>query len=254
MRHAQGFVLLKENRYDPARILAALQRDWGIVPDRGDTPTVAEDSLMFNVNGLLCSVALMPAPVPGGEAERVALNAAFHYFRWDAVGAARQHQAHLLVVVMPFGNDAATPITVMSLYSKLVCACLADDNALGIYTSGTVFAPAFYREACDGLRHGKLPVMAWIFIGVYYLHDEDGSNAYTIGLEQFGKMELEILASRHDVSELHVFLCSICDYFIANDVTLHDGETIGFSEDEKLAITRSPRVAGVAEETLKIAY
>ena len=56
------------------------------------------------------------------------------------------------------------------------------------------------------------------------------------------------------MSELHVFLCSICDYLIANDVTLYDGETIGFSEDEKLAITRSPRVAGVAEETLKIAY
>ena len=244
MRHAQGFILLKEKRYDPARILDALQRDWGIVPDSGDTPTVAEDSLMFNVNGLLCSVALMPAPVLGGEAERVALNAAFHYFRWDAVGAARQHQAHLLVVVMPFGNDAATPITVMSLYSKLVCACLA----------GTVFAPDFYQDMCNALRHGELPIMAWIFIGVYHLLDEDGSNAYTIGLEQFGKMELEILASRHDVSELHVFLCSICDYLIANDVTLRDGETIGFSEDEKLAITRSPRVAGIAEETLKIAY
>ena len=160
MQHAQGFVLLKEKRYDPARILDALQRDWGIVPDSGDTPTVAEDSLMFNVNGLLCSVALMPAPVLGGEAERVALNAAFHYFRWDAVGAARQHQAHLLVVVMPFGNDAATPITVMSLYSKLVCACLADDNALGVYTSGTIFAPAFYRDACNALRHGELPIMA----------------------------------------------------------------------------------------------
>lgn len=251
MRHAQGFLLLKENRYDPSRILAALQRDWGIVPDSGEAPTIAEDSLMFNVNGLLCSVALMPAPLPNNEAEQ---NAAFNYFWPEAVATVRQHQAHLLVVVMPLGNDAATPITVMSLYSKLVCACLADDNALGIYTSGTVFAPDFYQDMCNALRHGELPIMAWIFIGVYYLLDEDGSNAYTIGLEQFGKMELEILASRHDVSELHVFLCSICDYLIANDVTLHDGETIGFSEDEKLAITRSPRVAGVAEETLKIAY
>ena len=254
MRHAQGFVLLKENRYDPTRILAALQRDWGIVPDAGDALSVSETTLMFNVNGLLCSVALMPAPVPGGEAERVALNAAFHYCRWDAVGAARRHQAHLLVVVMPLGGDAASPVAVMSLYSKLVCACLHDDNALGIYTSGTVFAPAFYRDACDGLRHGELPVMAWVFIGVYHLLDADGSSAYTIGLEQFGKMELEILASRHDVSELYAFLCGICAYLIANDVTLHDGETIGFSENEKLAITRSPRVAGVAAETLKIAY
>lgn len=249
MRHAQGFVLLKENRYDPARILAALQRDWGIVPDSGDTPTVAEDSLMFNVNGLLCSIALMPAPLPNNEAEQ---NAAFNYFWPEAVATVRQHQAHLLVVVMPLGNDAATPITMMSLYSKLVCACLADDNALGIYTSGTVFAPDFYQDMCNALRHGELPIMAWIFIGLY--GDEGGSNAYTIGLEQFNKMELEILASRHEPNALFTFLCGICDYLIANDITLHDGETIGFSEDEKLAITRSPRIAGVAEETLKIAY
>lgn len=160
MQHAQGFVLLKENRYDPARILYALQHDWGIVPDSGNAPTVAEDSLMFNVNGLLCSIALMPAPVPGGEAERVALNAAFHYFRWDAVGAARQHQAHLLVAILPLGDGAPSTIGVMSLYSKLVCACLTDDNTLGVYTSGTIFAPAFYRDACNALRHGTLPVMA----------------------------------------------------------------------------------------------
>ena len=249
MRHAQGFVLLKENRYDPSRILAALQRDWGIVPDSGEAPTITEDSLMFNVNGLLCSVALMPAPLPNNEAEQ---NAAFNYFWPEAVATVRQHQAHLLVVVMPLGNDAATPITVMSLYSKLVCACLADDNALGIYTSGTVFAPDFYQDMCNALRHGELPIMAWIFIGLY--GDEGGSNAYTIGLEQFNKMELEILASRHEPNELFTFLCGICDYLIANDVTLRDGETIGFSEDEKLAITRSPRVAGIAEETLKIAY
>lgn len=249
MRHAQGFVLLKENRYDPARILAALQRDWGIVPDSGEAPTITEDSLMFNLNGLLCSIALIPAPLPNNEAEQ---NAAFNYFWPEAVATVHQHQAHLLVVVMPLGNDAATPITVMSLYSKLVCACLADDNALGIYTSGTVFAPDFYQDMCNALRHGELPIMAWIFIGLY--GDEGGSNAYTIGLEQFNKMELEILASRHEPNELFTFLCGICDYLIANDVTLRDGETIGFSEDEKLAITRSPRIAGVAEETLKIAY
>ncbi|WP_218916366.1 MULTISPECIES: DUF4261 domain-containing protein [Eikenella] len=35
---------------------------------------------------------------------------------------------------------------------------------------------------------------------------------------------------------------------------LPDGETIGFSAEEKLAMSRSPAVAGIAEETLKIAY
>lgn len=93
---------------------------------------------------------------------------------------------------------------------------------------------------------------AWIFIGLY--GSEEGSSAYTIGLEQFNKMELEILNSEHEPADLHAFLCNICDYLISQKVTLQDGETIGFSAEEKLSITRSPAVAGVAEETLKIDY
>ncbi len=249
MRHAQGFVLLKENRYNPEGILDALQRDWGIVPDAGEAATISETTLTFNAYGLLCSVTLMPAPIPGEEAEQ---NAACNYFWPKAVETVRQHRAHLLIVVMPLTSNVAAPVAVMSLYSKLVCACLADDNALGIYTSGTVFAPDFYQEMCNPLRRGELPIMAWIFVGLY--SDESGSNAYTIGLEQFNKMEMEILASQHEPNELFATLCGICDYIIANDVILRDGETIGFSDDEKLAITRSPRVAGIATETLKIAY
>ena len=67
-------------------------------------------------------------------------------------------------------------------------------------------------------------------------------------------MELEILNNTHEPTDLHTFLCNISDYLISQNITLQDGETIGFSAEEKLAITRSPAVAGMAEETLKIAY
>ena len=33
MTHAQGFVLLKENRFDSAAFLRTLQQEWGITPD-----------------------------------------------------------------------------------------------------------------------------------------------------------------------------------------------------------------------------
>ena len=56
------------------------------------------------------------------------------------------------------------------------------------------------------------------------------------------------------MNDIHGTLLGICTYIISQDVTLHDGETIGFSAEEKLAISRSPGIAGVAEESLKIAY
>ena len=234
MRHAQGFVLLKENRFDPARFLHTLQHEWGISPDEDEGITNEDGILNFNVNGLLCALSLMPAPLPDGEAEQ---NAAFNYYWPEAVEETAKHQAHILLVVMPLGETDATPVDVMALYSKLACAALADENSIGIYTSGTVFAPDFYRDVCSSLHENELPIPAWIFIGLY--GSEEGSSAYTIGLEP---------------ADLHAFLCNISDYLISQNVTLQDGETIGFSAEEKLSITRSPAVAGVAEETLKIDY
>jgi hypothetical protein len=39
--------------------------------------------------------------------------------------------------------------------------------------------------------------------------------------------------------DLYDFLTSTLSYIIEEDVTLEDGETIGFSEDEKIPITES---------------
>ena len=61
--HAQGFVLLKENRFDSAAFLRTLQQEWGIAPDDDGMPLGGE-MLTFNIAGNLCAVSLMPAPSP----------------------------------------------------------------------------------------------------------------------------------------------------------------------------------------------
>ena len=55
--------------------------------------------------------------------------------------------------------------------------------------------------------------------------------------------------------ELRDLLASLASYVLACDVTLQDGETIGFSADDKQTITRSPGVSLPEEQmTLKIGY
>ena len=50
-------------------------------------------------------------------------------------------------------------------------------------------------------------------------------------------------------------MASLASYVLACDVTLQDGETIGFSADDKHTITRSPGVSLPEEQmTLKIGY
>ena len=68
--------------------------------------------------------------------------------------------------------------------------------------------------------------------------------------ENFGLNE-----AHAEPEELRDFLASLASYVLACDVTLQDGETIGFSADDKHTITRSPGVSLPEEQmTLKIGY
>ena len=72
-------------------------------------------------------------------------------------------------------------------------------------------------------------------------------------MDVFGFDEMEVLDADADPSEVRDFLASMVEYVLSGGVTLHDGETIGFSEEQRLPITRS---AGVGQEgmTLKIGW
>ncbi|WMT41316.1 DUF4261 domain-containing protein [Paenibacillus sp. D2_2] len=72
-------------------------------------------------------------------------------------------------------------------------------------------------------------------------------------MRAFGKSEIEIIDSQATPGDLRDFLIDISDYVVTNNVTLRDGETIGFSEEQKLAITRSEGVY-VEGDTLKIKF
>ena len=85
MSHAQGFVLLKENRFDSAAFLRTLQQEWGIAPDDDGMPLGGE-MLTFNIAVNLCAVSLMPAPIPNNEAEQAA---AYTYYWLEAVAPTR---------------------------------------------------------------------------------------------------------------------------------------------------------------------
>ncbi|MNI86428.1 hypothetical protein D3C73_1435240 [compost metagenome] len=82
---------------------------------------------------------------------------------------------------------------------------------------------------------------------------ESGTNGYTNGLKPFGKEEIEIVDSQADPADLREFLIDISNYVIQYNVTLRHGETIGFSEEQKLTITRSEGVY-VDGESLKIGF
>ena len=243
-----GFVLLSKGEWDKEQFIRDMKEKWDIPVDEYDASEEKDDdALVFEVGDMLAAVSLTSCPIPGGEAEG---NAENNYMWQDAVKVAKEHCAHLMVAVLGKEEDL---LEKGKLFTKVVAACCRQNYATGIYTSGVVFEPRFYEGFADMMQEDELPIFNWIWFGLW--RDEHGMNGYTYGLDSFGKDEMEVLGTDAKPSDLRDFLASLVSYVLENDVELHDGETIGFAEDDKHTITRSPGVSLPEEQmTLKIGY
>ena len=240
-----GFVLLSDPSWDKAAFIRDLQEKWGLTVQEDEDEETGDDALVFEEGKMIAAVSLMAAPIPNGEAE---LNAENNFLWPEAVEVTKTHQAHLMVAVLGQEEDL---LERGKLYVKLLAACCRQKNALGVYTSGVVFEPRFYEGFADMMQEGELPIFNWIWFGLY--RSENGICGYTYGMDVFGFDEMEVLDADADPSEVRDFLASMVEYVLSGGVTLHDGETIGFSAEDKHTITRSPGVA-LPVMTLKISY
>lgn len=243
-----GFVLLKEAQWSKQAFLTRLKEDWGLeIEDTPDEEDVENGSILFaEYQGMRVIASLMDVPVPDGEAEHYA---AANYLWPEAVEVVKEHRAQLLITVL---GDEASPIERGMLFSALVANALAEDNALAVYSDGMVYEPDFYQDVVrTAYEEQDLPLLVWVWFG-FNSNEEGQLGFYTYGLRKFGKEEMEVY-SDHSLEEVRALIYNISHYVISSDVVLGDGETIGMSEEQKLAITRSAGI-GLEGETLKIAF
>ena len=241
-----GFVLLDEVRFDAEKYVKDLKEDWNL--DYDFEITQEDNTIIADYNGMIMTASLMPAPIPDNEAvEQAKTN-----YRWEkAVEAAEKHKAHLLVSVINRGD--VDNIEGAKHYVKLLANATKQEGCLGINILGTVIHPQIYYDFAKLYEENDdFPIENIVYIGLY--GDENNTvSGYTYGLEQFGKKELEIIKSSEEAEEVYNFLASISDYIITSDVVLNDGETIGFSEEQKIQISVSEGIA-LDGETVKLGF
>ena len=246
-----GSVLLSKAEWDKEQLIRNLREEWGIVdeePDEGDEDDEnSDDAVVMRVGGMMLIVTLFHGHIPDNEAE---INAENNYMWSEAVEVAKAHKAHIMVAVL---GEEEKLLERGKLFTKAMAVCCKQKYATGVYTSGVVFEPRFYEGLADMLKEDELPIFNWVWFGLY--RSEGGLNGYTYGMDVFGKEEMEVLNTDAEPEELRDFLASLASYVLACDVTLQDGETIGFSADDKHTITRSPGISLPEEQmTLKIGY
>ena len=235
-----GFVLYKDANMDWARFKKYLKEDW----DMDVQDEVKDNAIVFHADDMVVACSLMPSPIPDNEAETFAAN----NIMWkDGAAEAAKHQAHVMVAVM----NKFDAMDQAELFAKVACCLLKLDNAIGIYKNPTVYEKQFYVDFAETIKKGEMPVPILVYTGMYL--GKDGLCAFTQGMKYFGKDEMEIVNSKQQPDKLISFMFSIEEYVLSEDVELKDGETIGFTEEQKLPISVGEGVS-ITGTTVKIGF
>ncbi|MGQ8875852.1 DUF4261 domain-containing protein [Paenibacillus sp. TSA_86.1] len=233
-----GFVLLEREDCDFSLFIQHMKTEWDIAIDE----QAEEGNLFFEVDGMQVVCAHIAAPVPNHEVEE---NAKLNILWPEAEQVTSRHKSQIIVSVL----NATDATLGHALFTRTASALLQLDHALAIYMAPLVVEAGKYVEVSRGLKEDELPVSLWVFIGLY--QSNEGASAYTYGLRNFGKDEMEIIGSSKPLSDVFEMMFMTTTYVVENDVTLHDGETLGFTAEQKLKITRSRGIA-TEGESLKI--
>lgn len=236
-----AFILFDNEQLDFEKFKSNLKNEWGIeIKEK-----VQEDILIFYIKEMMIAVTFVNGRVPNNEAEENSKN---NYLWKEGFEVTKKHKSHAILNILQ-GDD---PVKVSMTFSVIATSLLRLDNAIGIYQIPTVLSPEFYIEnTIESIQNNELPILNWVYIGIY--PDKNGFSGYTMGLDFFNKKEIEVLNSKAKPSELYEFLLDISSYVIESDVELLDGQTIGFSEEQKLPITESEGKA-LDGSTVKIEF
>ena len=235
-----GFVLLEDANMDWLRFKKILKDDWDIEFD----DEVKENAVVFQSDEMMVALSLLPNPVPNDEA----VEAAKRNILWkDGADITSKHKAHLIVAVM----NKFDPVEQQVLFAKVASSVLKLDNAIGIYKSPTVYEKKFFIDFAMSIKKGEYPMPIFVYVGMYL--DKSGVCAFTSGMRYFGKEEIEVIDSKAQPEQVLSFMYSISEYILVDDIELKDGETIGFTEDQKLPIEISKGVS-IDGDTVKIGF
>ena len=223
-----------DKAYSLDAVVEDLKQHWKLnVKDIEGDDTVA----ILTIEDETVAIALMPIPIPTQELEPL-----YEYsYLWDGVEEeTKAHTRHAIVSVMSGSKDIIKRYSILSkVNASILRTC---ENAIGVYhgTSTLLVPKELYINLAELMKENTLPIQLWVYVGI--INDGNKSSVYTYGMKEFDKSEMEIIDVDMEGSELYYFLLSILEYVLAEDIILNDGETIGFTEDEKIKIIESKAV------------
>lgn len=187
--------------------------------------------------GESCFVALMPAPVPNGEAEGAVR---FSVSSFRAGQKLQPHQAHLMVVLMAVPGTA--PLVCLSRFTSVLAAVSAASCSVGIYwgNAGATHDAEFFASLAG--EQGVAPRMM-LWTGVSVARESDGRlSLLSLGMAQLALPNLLLVAGPESEGEALETMFDLLAYVARRGEPIREGETVGRTDEQRLPVqyVRSP--------------
>jgi hypothetical protein len=210
-----------------------------------------ENNILFEVNGELGFISLMPAPIPWGDLEGPCLTA----WHWEnAEEIMKSHKYHYLISLMP-KNEEVTNIERALIITRIIASVLEATDSVGVlWAPGTIInsKEQFITTAKDASVE-ELPINLWIEFRIEK-NENNSFNIITTGMNSLGHKELEIVNSKREITELLGFVYNICNYLLENGPVIKDGDTVGMDADQKINAYYKKSVWSRENEVIQIQY
>jgi hypothetical protein len=223
-----AFVLTNSKRLPPRAAVDEALKAW---PGMGPATWLGEtkdDSLALEAGGVEVMVALMPAPVPNGEADAATEH--------SISGVSRQwtlptHSTHLVCVLRQGDSGLAD----MVRFTRVVAALARASKAVGVYwgEGHVTHHPDLFGE----LASSDLPLPLWV--GVSLAGGRKGVELLSIGMKQLGLPDLLLTAPQMSGGALEFFY-DLLGYVARRGEALPEGDTVGRSEHEHFTVHYVP--------------
>lgn len=230
----------------PARVTAMdvvaasilLTKDQAILVEPIDTGPLGDTAVALAVNGQAVVIMMVDDPLPPDAWEPAARRAS-----WNAGPALAEGYAHAVIALIDAADTHAKALNGAAAVTIVLAALAAILPAkAAVFTEAeTVQKPSVLADHVRHLLEGQIPIPLWV--GLALTHAEpspEGArriSVSTTGLRPFAGREIEFLPTSLDPMEVGRRIIGLAAYLVGNGPVIRDGDTVGMSNDERIAVT-----------------
>jgi hypothetical protein len=252
-RTMMAMVALKETHHLQAKDLSDyVNEHWpSLGPFKPDPESSGSEVIsVSNSNGTALFAMQMDFPIP----EEDWTFACQTSLGWEnSCSAFRQMKGHVIVSVLHKADLSVAESTM--LVSAFVQAVSAKSKSIGIFLgqAESIWSAEQWELAVMTASVEEPPYFPWI--GLKTQKEESGAlSVVTMGMPAFDFMNIEIQNSSGDGWETVQLVGDAASYLIKGGRAIEDGDTVGFSAEQKIRVTHEPSMLDSSSTVYRLHY